>query len=123
MTVLIIDDEPFVLKAFKRWLESKGKNVITAINGGKGLERAKDDKPDAILLDILMPGMDGKEVLRRLKVDPVTAPIPVIMLTVKNTANDVIDTVKNIGAVDYVIKTWAFLTSTGKLNDSSNPRG
>jgi len=108
MKVLVIDDDVLLLKAFKRWLEAKGRQVITASSGTEGLVKAKSSKPDVILLDIIMPDMDGKAVLRWLKDDPATAAIPVIMLTVKNRAGDVIDTVENAGAADYVVKTPAF---------------
>jgi len=111
MTILIIDDDLLVLKAFKRWLEAKGRQVITASSGAEGLVKAKSNKPDVILLDIIMPDMDGKATLRWLKGDPATASIPVIMLTVKDRAGNVIDTVENSGAADYVVKTSAFEAS------------
>ena len=81
-TILIIDDDASVRKVAQFRLEREGYRVLVAQNGIDGLRMAKADHPQAILLDILMPGMDGREVLRRLKGDAETAPIPVILLTV-----------------------------------------
>jgi CheY-like chemotaxis protein len=81
-TILIIDDDPSVRKVAQFRLEREGYRVLVAPNGADGLQLAKAERPGAILLDILMPGMDGREVLRRLKADADTAAIPVILLTV-----------------------------------------
>ena len=81
-TILIIDDDASVRKVAQFRLEREGYRVLIASNGDEGLRLAKTDRPHVILLDILMPGMDGREVLRRLKGDAETAPIPVILLTV-----------------------------------------
>ena len=80
--ILIVDDEESLCFFLKANLEMTGRyQVLTALNGKKGLSMAGWDKPDLILLDIMMPGIDGFEVLKRLKDNEKTASIPVIMLT------------------------------------------
>jgi two-component system alkaline phosphatase synthesis response regulator PhoP len=80
--VLIIDDEPLILKTTELLLKKTGIfTVLTAQNGGDGISAVKRDKPDLILLDIIMPGMDGWEVLKQLKSDTTSANIPVIVFT------------------------------------------
>lgn len=80
--ILIIDDDEVVLDLLKRNLETSGYRTITAKNGKLGLKKAKDHKPDAITLDVLMPHTDGWTVLSELKGDPATADIPVVMVTI-----------------------------------------
>lgn len=84
--VLLIDDEKDFCTVVKMNLELSGKfTVLTASNGKEGIQLAKSAKPDVILLDIVMPKMDGFEVLKQLKKLPDTIPIPVIMLTAVDT--------------------------------------
>ncbi|MHB8578139.1 MAG: response regulator, partial [Dehalococcoidia bacterium] len=80
-TVLVIDDDPVVRDLLQRALNQAGYTVETAASGADGLRRAKELRPAAITLDVLMPGMDGWQVLTALKADPELAHIPVIMLT------------------------------------------
>ena len=80
-TILAIDDENDVLIIIKTALQSEGYQVLTASNGFDGLAAAEDKKPDLILLDLMMPEMDGMEVLKRLKESKGTDQIPVIILT------------------------------------------
>ena len=81
-TILLIDDDTNIRKMAKRRLEQEGYRVVAAAEGHEGLELAKAERPQAILLDLMMPRMDGREVLRQLKADPETRGIPVILLTV-----------------------------------------
>ena len=81
--ILVIDDDPSLVLIVERVLQTKGFEVLTAFNGLEGLQKAREEKPDLIILDIIMPRMDGYEVCRRLQNDPATAAIPVLMLTVK----------------------------------------
>ncbi|MDP2924499.1 MAG: response regulator [Candidatus Omnitrophota bacterium] len=82
--ILIIDDEEYFCKMVKRNLEITGSFLVAiATNGKRGLSIAKKDKPDVIILDVMMPKMNGFEVLKRLKKDIDTISIPVIMLTAK----------------------------------------
>ena len=81
-TILVIDDDPGVRKVAVLRLEREGYRVLAAADGEEGVSLAKTEHPDVVLLDILMPRMDGREVLRRLKGDPATHAIPIILLTV-----------------------------------------
>jgi len=100
--LLIIDDAPSDVKVLSNVLCDEYK-VCVAINGAEGLSLAKKQHPDLILLDIIMPGLDGFAVLKLLKDDPRTADIPVIFLTVMDAVDDKIKGFSN-GAVDYIIK-------------------
>jgi DNA-binding response OmpR family regulator len=79
--ILVIDDEPLVVEVLKIRLEMNDYEVITASDGVEGIESAIREKPDLIILDIIMPGLDGYQVCRKLKEDRKTKAIPVIMLT------------------------------------------
>jgi len=101
--ILVIDDETELLKAISIRLKASGYEVITAQDGQEGLEKAKSSNPDLIVLDILMPKMDGYEVCRLLKFDEKYKSIPVIMLTAK--AQDIDKTMgKKVGVDDYITK-------------------
>jgi len=89
--ILLIDDESNVRKMTKARLEQAGYDVLSAARGELGLDVAQREKPDAIILDVMMPQMDGREVLKRLKADPETHDIPVIILTVIQPGDDMAD--------------------------------
>ncbi|MFC1646428.1 response regulator transcription factor [Candidatus Omnitrophota bacterium] len=101
--ILIIDDEPQLIGMLRASLEANGYKVISAPDGEEGLKQASMEKPDLILLDIMMPGMDGLEVLTRLKNDLETNSIPVIMLTAKGGTSAIMEAQRSF-ATDYVIK-------------------
>ena len=88
-TVLVVDDDPVIVKLLQVNFEMEGYNVLTANDGEEGLHRARTERPDIVLLDVMMPKMDGLQVARALKDDPETAPIPVILLSAKAQAADV----------------------------------
>ena len=104
-TILIIDDDPSVRKVAQFRLEREGYRVIIAANGEDGLRLAKSEQPGAILLDILMPGMNGREVLRRLKGDADTSRIPVILLTVIEAHDEIAEPI-GPGWTDRVSKPY-----------------
>ncbi len=79
--ILLVDDDPDFVEATKTILESKPYQVITALDGDEGLQKVSDEKPDLILLDVIMPLKDGFTVCERLKKDPQLSKIPVLMLT------------------------------------------
>lgn len=79
--ILIVDDDPVFVEATKTVLESRRYEVITAYDGDEGLKKARDEKPDMILLDIIMPTKDGFHVCEQIKGDPEIADIPVVILT------------------------------------------
>jgi CheY-like chemotaxis protein len=88
-TVLIIDDEDDIREVAALSLESvAGWEVVTANSGSQGLARAVEHRPDAILLDVMMPGMDGPTTFRELRRNPATASIPVLLLTAKVQSSD-----------------------------------
>lgn len=102
-TVLIVDDTPDNLGVLSEWLEESGVETMTALSGGRALELVKHAKPDLILLDVLMPNVDGFETCLQLKENPDTRNIPVIFIT---ALMDTASKVKGFstGAVDYVAK-------------------
>jgi len=79
--ILIVDDDPVFVKATKAVLESKDYKVSAAFDGDEGLKKARDEKPDVIILDVIMPTKDGFQACEELKRDPQLSKIPVIMLT------------------------------------------
>lgn len=81
--ILVVDDEPDLVEIVRFRLERDGHTVISAADGTTGLMSAFTHNPDLVILDVMMPGIDGFEVLRRMKNDPRTAHTPVIMLTAK----------------------------------------
>ncbi len=79
--ILVIDDDPLFVEATKTILESKDYQVLTASDGDIGLQKVREEKPDLVLLDIIMPTQDGFSVCEEIKKDPQLADIPVVMLT------------------------------------------
>jgi DNA-binding response OmpR family regulator len=102
-TVLVVDDDPVIQKLLQVNFELEGYKVLTASDGVEGLERARAELPDAIILDIMMPRMNGLEVARALKASDDTRDIPVLLLSAKAQASDVAQGME-IGADDYVTK-------------------
>jgi len=111
-TVMVVDDNPDIITIVKTILEGKGYNVFSAFSGAELLNMLKGQKPDLIILDIMMPEMDGLEVLSRLKAMSDTATIPVILLTAKVQYEDVLGGYK-LGADYYITKPF---TSTQLVN-------
>jgi DNA-binding response OmpR family regulator len=98
--VLAIDDDPDILKVLKATLDAEGYNVILAQDGLSGIRAAEQERPDAILLDVLMPGVDGFDVCRHLRT---ITDAPIIFLTVKDAVEDIVCGL-TLGANDYVVK-------------------
>jgi|SRR3990170_1663837 len=111
-TIMVVDDNPDIITIVKTILEGKGYKVLSAASGAELLNMLKDQKPDLIILDIMMPEMDGLEVLSRLKAASDTATIPVILLTAKVQYEDVLGGYK-LGADYYITKPF---TSTQLVN-------
>ena len=105
MTILAVDDEPNARKLVTLLLEREGHRVITAANGEEALILAKVERPDVILLDIMMPKMDGYGALKRLREDQDTKAIPVIMVTAKGTEHDIASSFR-LGAVFHIEKPY-----------------
>ena len=104
-TVLMIDDESNSRKVVKLLLEREGFRVITAANGEEGLILAKVEQPHIILLDVMMPKMNGYEALKRLREDEDTQRIPVIMVTARGTEHDIATSFR-LGAVFHIEKPY-----------------
>jgi DNA-binding response OmpR family regulator len=101
--ILIIDDDKTLQMMLKTVLASNGFDVISSFSGEEGLALAKSDKPDFIILDVIMPGIKGREVCRKLKADPQTQGIPVLFLTSKDSDDDVAAELE-AGAMGHVVK-------------------
>ena len=104
--VLIVEDEPDIRDLLAFHLERDGYLIATAATGPEALHQAARERPDLIVLDLMLPGFDGREVCRRVRQDPATASVPVIMLTAKG---DEVDRVVGLelGADDYVVKPFS----------------
>jgi DNA-binding response OmpR family regulator len=105
-TVLVVDDDRDILDLARLVLEDGGYRVIAAPSGQAALDHAAESRPDLILLDVNMPGMDGWEVLKILKVDERTQDIPVALFTIKSQVRDRVLGLQG-GACDYIAKPFA----------------
>jgi len=114
-TVLIVDDTPANVGVLVDYLEDHGFRVVVAQDGSEGLKRAQFAQPDLILLDVMMPVMDGFETCRRLKADPCCADIPVIFMTALADSNEKVNGF-NVGAVDYVTKPFQIEEVLARVN-------
>lgn len=102
-SILVVDDQPINVQLLKRKLEREGIRVAAAYNGLEALALVKNEKPDLILLDVMMPDMDGIEVCQRLQADEQTRSIPIIFITARSSKEGKIEGL-NVGAVDYITK-------------------
>jgi len=105
-TILIVDDEEDIQELLKFNLTKEGYEVLLAGNGEKALESARNKNPQLIVLDLMLPGIDGLNVCKKLKNEPKTASIPIVMLTAKGEESDIV-TGLEIGADDYVTKPFS----------------
>jgi two-component system phosphate regulon response regulator PhoB len=105
-TILVIDDEPDLIELVRYNLVKEGFEVVAATDGETGLVAARREMPDVVVVDLMLPGIDGLEVCRALRADDRTAQIPVIILTAKNAESDRIVGLE-IGADDYVTKPFS----------------
>ena len=113
-TILAVDDDIDILELVEVSLTADGFNVITASDGRSALESARDNAPDLILLDLMMPEMDGFEVIEKLKLDAATRTIPVIMLTAKAQTHEKIQGLRS-GADDYITKPFQLDELTARI--------
>ena len=104
--ILAVDDEEDILELIRYNLAREGYRIGAAKTGEEALEKARREKPDLIILDLMLPGIDGLEVCRRLKSDALTAPIPIVMLTAKGEDADIV-TGLELGADDYITKPFS----------------
>jgi len=104
MFILIVDDDPQIVNFLKRGLIYEGYSVDTASDGTEALAKAREREPDLVILDIMMPKLDGMEVSNRLRQG---SDVPILMLTAKGTVNDKVAGLES-GADDYLVKPFAF---------------
>ncbi|HEY3289798.1 MAG TPA: response regulator transcription factor [Anaerolineae bacterium] len=102
--ILVIEDDPAIRDLLRRGLAYENYKVITAVDGASGLAAARDNPPDLVVLDWMMPGMDGLEVCRRLRT---VSNVPILMLTAKDSISDRVIGLET-GADDYLVKPFAF---------------
>jgi adenylate cyclase len=112
--ILLVDDEPDLVDTIQCRLEANNFDIVTASNGQEGLERAAEAKPDLILLDTNMPVLNGHEMLERIRKNPATRGIPVIMCTALCEAQD-IAAASAYGITDYVTKPFDFTELIEKI--------
>lgn len=101
--ILVVDDSQTMLAATKKILEGGGHQVIVAMSGEEGIEKASSEKPELIFMDLVMPGISGFEATRKITTDPETKDIPVVILTTKDQETDKV-WAKRQGAVDFIAK-------------------
>ncbi len=104
--ILIVEDEKDILQLVQLYLEKEGFRTATAMTGAEGLKQVKAEKPDVVVLDLMLPELDGLEVCKRLRSSPETALLPIIMLTAKAEESDTIIGLE-LGADDYVTKPFS----------------
>jgi two-component system phosphate regulon response regulator PhoB len=113
-TVLVVDDEEDILELVRYNLEKEGYSVVGVTSGEDALAATRIKMPDVLVLDLMLPGVDGLEVCRRLKSDLTTRQIPIIMLTAKGSEADIV-TGLELGAADYVTKPFSPRVLTARL--------
>ena len=104
--IILIEDEADILEVIQYNLTREGYKVLTSKDGEQGLAKVRKEAPDLVLLDLMLPGLDGLEVCKKLKEDPVTRPIPIVMVTAKGEVSDIVLGL-GIGADDYVVKPFS----------------
>ena len=113
-TILVVEDEITTLKLIKWVLQREGYHVVTATNGSEGLRKAREHQPDLLLLDIVMPGMDGFQVCQYIRRDPATAKMPVIVFSSLNRPADQRQAFE-AGGDDYITKPVAIAELLDKV--------
>jgi len=115
LRILLVEDDPDIQRMVQLSLKFQGGHEVSVASGGKeGLEKAEQEQPDLILLDVMMPEMDGYETCRRLKANPATAAIPVVFLSARAQQSE-IQKGRELGAIGYLVKPFDPLTLSGQL--------
>jgi len=102
--ILLVEDDPMVVRMYQRKLEKDGFKLTFVFNGEEGLAALQKEKPELILLDIMMPKMNGIEMLKTVKADPAFKDIPIVMLTNLGDRPEDVQKCKELGAEDYWVK-------------------
>ena len=120
-TVLVVDDDDRLVSSVRRVLAYEGYRVLTAKNGPEGLQLARDESPDLIILDVMLPGLDGLEIARRVQAG---GGVPVLMLSARDQIEDKVAGLE-AGADDYLVKPFDFgelLAGSGRSSVARGPR-
>jgi len=112
--ILIVEDEHDILQLVKLYVEREGFRTVSATTGTEGLRQVKQEKPDLVVLDLMLPGIDGLEVCKRLRATPETALLPIIMLTAKAEESDTVVGLE-LGADDYITKPFSPKTLVARI--------
>ena len=104
--ILVVDDEPTIVRLMEFILARQGHEMIVAVNGEEALQKIRSQKPDLVLLDIMMPRIDGYEVAQQVRADPATASLPIIMLSAKAQDEDIRKGV-DVGVNEYITKPFS----------------
>ena len=104
--ILVVDDEPTIVRLMEFILARQGHQMVVAVNGEEALAKIRAEQPDLVLLDIMMPRLDGYEVAQRLRADPATAKLPIIMLSAKAQEEDIRKGV-DVGVDEYITKPFS----------------
>ena len=113
--ILIIDDEPDMVYAVQMRLETSGYQVVTALDGNEGLEKARKENPDLIILDVMLPNLDGYKISRMLKFDEKYKNIPIIMFTARGQRDD-IKLGYEVGVDVYLVKPFEWKVLLEEIN-------
>lgn len=115
--VLVCDDDPLLVELVEFRLQAKGFDVVTAVDGEDALQKVASERPSLVVMDAMMPRLDGFEALRRIKEDATIADTPVVMLTARKGEKDIVSALER-GADDYLVKPFIpeeLLTRLSKL--------
>jgi len=116
-TIMVVDDEPHLVELVSAILEQEGYNVVTAENGQEALKKLETVTPDLILLDMMMPGMSGREVCERMRKNPKTANIKVAFLTVAQFSEVGKNVLKELKVADYITKPFTNMDLVKRVKD------
>lgn len=119
--ILIVDDSPSQLMGMKRVVEKLGHEPLTAEDGAAGVEAAKRELPDLILMDVVMPNLNGFQATRAITKDPATAHIPIVLVTTKDQETDKVWGMRQ-GAKAYVVKPFSEAHLTQVVNELLGPK-
>jgi CheY-like chemotaxis protein len=113
--ILVVDDEPDILRVTSIRLKKLGYNVLTAVDGKEALDTMRSENPDLVLLDLVMPFMNGAEVCEQIKNDKTLKHIPIILFTASGNGVLTAEQIKKVGADDYIVKPFEPEELMGKV--------
>ncbi len=117
LRILLIEDDPDIQRMVQLSLRFQGGHEVSVASGGQeGIAKAEQEKPDLILLDVMMPEMDGYETCRRLKANPATASIPIVFLSARAQQSE-IQKGRELGAIGYLVKPFDPMTLSDQLQE------